>query len=50
MPGIEARAPERTDTRSGISRSPNFMPVRFSMFAIARSTSGRSISITACLP
>ena len=50
MPGIEARAPERTDTSSGISLSPNFMPVSFSMFFIALSTSGRSISMTASLP
>ena len=50
MPGIEARAPERTDTRSGISRSPNFMPVRRSMFFMAFSTSGRSSSMMACLP
>ena len=50
MPGIEARAPERTDTSSGISLSPNFIPVSFSIFFIAFSTSGRSIWITASLP
>ena len=50
MPGIEARAPERTETSSGVCVSPNFMPVRRSMLCIAFSTSGRSISITACLP
>ena len=27
MPGIESRAPERTETSSGLTRSPNFMPV-----------------------
>ena len=27
MPGIEARAPERTDTSSGLARSPNCRPV-----------------------
>jgi hypothetical protein len=26
MPGMESRAPERTETRSGFSRSPNFAP------------------------
>ena len=34
MPGIEARAPERTDTSRGFSRSPNFLPVIFSIFSI----------------
>ena len=29
MPGIEARAPERTETRSGASSSPKRRPVRF---------------------
>ena len=27
MPGIESRAPERTETSSGFFRSPNFLPV-----------------------
>ena len=27
MPGIEARAPERTETSSGLSLSPNLLPV-----------------------
>ena len=27
MPGMEARAPERTETSSGFSLSPNFLPV-----------------------
>ena len=26
MPGIESRAPERTETSSGFFRSPNFLP------------------------
>ena len=30
MPGMEARAPERTETSSGFSLSPNFLPTRFS--------------------
>jgi hypothetical protein len=29
MPGIEARAPERTETSSGFSLSPNFLPYDF---------------------
>ena len=31
MPGIESRAPERTETSSGFFRSPNFLPVCCSM-------------------
>jgi hypothetical protein len=27
IPGIESRAPERTDTSSGLRRSPNFLRV-----------------------
>ena len=27
MPGMEARAPERTETSRGLSMSPNFLPV-----------------------
>ena len=35
MPGIESRAPERTDTSSGMFfLSPNFVPMIFSMFAM----------------
>ncbi len=30
MPGIDARAPDRTDTRSGFFTSPNFLPADFS--------------------
>ena len=33
MPGIESRAPERTDTSSGFLRSPNFFFVCFSIAA-----------------
>ena len=50
MPGIEARAPERTETSSGISLSPNFMPVSFSMLVMAFSTSGLRSLMTASLP
>ena len=34
MPGIESRAPERTDTSSGFLRSPSFFFVCFSIAAI----------------
>ena len=33
MPGIDARAPERTETRSGFLRSPNLRSTDFSTFA-----------------
>ena len=33
MPGIESRAPERTETSSGFFTSPNFLPVCFSIDA-----------------
>ena len=32
--GIEARAPERTETRRGFSLSPNFLPVISSIFSM----------------
>ena len=35
MPGIESRAPERTETSSGFFGSPNFLPVSFSSQATA---------------
>ena len=35
MPGIESRAPERTETSSGLPGSPNFLPVSFSIKATA---------------
>ena len=39
MPGIEARAPERTDTSSGLSGSPNFLTTTRSIFSSAASVS-----------
>ena len=38
IPGMESRAPERTETNRGRSRSANFLPVDFSTFAIAAAT------------
>ena len=38
MPGIEARAPERTETRSGLSPSPNLAPIMPSSLARAAFT------------
>ena len=34
MPGMEARAPERTETSRGFSLSPNFLPQIFSILAM----------------
>ena len=34
MPGMEALAPERTETSRGFSRSPNFLPVIPSILVI----------------
>ncbi len=34
MPGMEAREPERTETSSGLSGSPNFLPVISSSLAM----------------
>ena len=42
MPGIDARAPDRTDTRSGFAGSPNLAPTTFSMRAIEARMSGPS--------
>ena len=42
MPGIEARAPERTETSSGLLASPNLAPTTFSTAASAFSTSSFS--------
>ncbi len=43
MPGIESRAPERTDTSSGMAAlSPNFVPMIFSMKAMPALTCGSS--------
>ena len=35
MPGMEARAPERTETRSGLAASPKRLPVRVSTVSSA---------------
>ena len=38
MPGMESRAPERTDTSSGMAfLSPNFTPMTFSILAMPAS-------------
>ena len=37
---MDARAPERTDTRSGLAESPNLRPVRLSTKFKAFSTFG----------
>ena len=42
MPGIEARAPERTETSSGLLASPKPRPTIFSTEASAFSTSSFS--------
>ncbi len=34
MPGIEAAAPERTETKSGLFLPPNCLPVVFSSLAM----------------
>ena len=34
MPGIDARAPERTETSSGFLASPNFLPADFSSLSM----------------
>jgi hypothetical protein len=39
MPGIEARAPERTETSSGASASPKRRPITFSILPSAASAS-----------
>ena len=39
MPGIDARAPERTDTSSGEATSPNFAPTAVPISASAASAS-----------
>ena len=35
MPGIETRAPDLTDSKSGLFRSPNFFLVNFSITFIS---------------
>jgi len=42
IPGMEARAPERTETRSGFFGSPNFFPISFSTAAMLEATSALS--------
>jgi hypothetical protein len=42
MPGIDARAPERTETSIGFFASPNFAPTTFSMRAICARMSSPS--------
>ena len=39
IPGMDSRAPERTDTSSGLSPSPKRRPMIFSTPAMARATS-----------
>jgi len=51
MPGIDALAPDRTDTRRGFWLSPNLGPATaFSISAICSSTSERIISMVASRP
>jgi hypothetical protein len=42
IPGIDTRAPERTETSSGSAASPNVLPTVFSMWRSASATSARS--------
>lgn len=42
MPGIENFAPERTDTSSGSSAWPSFLPIRASRASRCALTSARS--------
>ena len=50
IPGIETRAPERTETKHGFSLSPNLVSVRFSTNSIAFSTSSLKRLIIASFP
>ena len=50
IPGIEARAPERTETKSGFSTSPNLEFIRPSTCARAARTSSFSSSTICSLP
>ena len=50
MPGIDALAPERTETKQGFSLSPNLVPIIFSIFLIPSSTSVLISSTTFLLP
>ncbi len=38
IPGMESRAPERTETRSGLVAEPNCLPCCFSSLATAART------------
>jgi hypothetical protein len=44
MPGMDTRAPERTDTSSGLAGSPKRLPTASSTRASASATSARSSS------
>ena len=50
IPGMEARAPDRTDTNNGFSTSPNLDFINSSTPAIAASTSGLSSATTLSFP
>ena len=41
IPGIETRAPERTETRSGLAASPKPFPASLSTFASAEAIAPR---------
>ena len=41
MPGMDLRAPERTETSNGWAESPKRLPVSFSMRAMLAATSSR---------
>ena len=49
MPGIEARAPERTETSSGLASSPKLRPVSLPTWASAASTGVRELGGIAAL-
>ncbi len=50
IPGIDTRAPERTDIKSGLVVDPNSMPICASTSFMARSTSGLIMAITPSFP
>ncbi|OPZ01195.1 MAG: hypothetical protein BWZ11_01821 [Bacteroidetes bacterium ADurb.BinA395] len=50
IPGMEALAPERTETNNGFFLSPNLERISFSTPSIAFSTSGLSSSTTLSFP
>ena len=45
MPGMEARAPERTETSRGLFKSPNFLPLICWSFSTYSSISARISSL-----